>query len=86
MALGDAWTTFRGRRLKVLAVGPRFDGEAAVPPGTLRPPDADHALPRVAAGGEWFELVDVQPEGKAPMGGRAWANGARLTPDDRLGA
>ncbi len=85
VALGDAWTTFRGRRLKVLAIGPRLAGDPVGPPGALRPPDADHALPRVAAGGEWFELVDVQPEGKAPMGGRAWANGARLTPDDRLG-
>ncbi len=86
VALGDAWTTFRGRRLKILEIGPRLEDEAAAPAGTLRPPDADHALPRIVSGGEWFELVEVQPEGKAPMDGRSWANGARLAPDDRLGA
>lgn len=67
--LGGAWTTHRGRRLKVLrtAVPPVGDG------------------PQVPAGDGPVELVEVQPEGKAPMPARAWANGARWRGGDRLG-
>lgn len=70
--IGGAWTTHAGRRLKVwrTAVPPRGDG------------------PTVAAGpdpGEAVELVEVQPEGKPRMRGRAWANGAHWVDGGRLG-
>ena len=68
--VGGAWTTFRGRRLKVLAATPT-DGAAATP-GAL---DADAATVGTAAGG--LRLDTVQPEGKAPMAWTAFANGAR---------
>jgi methionyl-tRNA formyltransferase len=73
--VGGAWTTFRGKRLKVHAARP-FAG-AAGDPGAL-----DGV--RVATGDGSLELVEVQPEGKGRQPAEAWANGARLQPDDRL--
>jgi len=32
-----------------------------------------------------FRLDIVQPEGKAPMRAKAWAQGARIEPGERLG-
>ena len=68
--LGDAWTTHRGRRLKVWRthVPPRGDG------------------PRVGAADGDVELVEVQPEGKGRMDAKAWANGARFRSGDPLGS
>ncbi|MDQ6616121.1 MAG: methionyl-tRNA formyltransferase [Actinomycetota bacterium] len=40
----------------------------------------------VATGDGELELVEVQPEGRAPMGARAWVNGARPRPGERLGS
>jgi len=80
-----AWTTFRGRRLKLgpallaltgptpqLAAGAVVvvrDGLEAVLVGTATTP---------------LMLSTVQPEGKAPIAAVAWARGARLLPDDRF--
>ncbi len=69
--LGGAFTTFRGRRLRVVsaavvdaaAVGDQLDGDIV---GGLR-------------------LLTVQPESKAPMPFAAFANGARPLPGERLG-
>jgi methionyl-tRNA formyltransferase len=66
--IGGAWTTVGGRRLKVHA--------------TQVPPTGDG--PQVPAGDGPVELVEVQPEGKARMGARAWANGAHWSVGDRL--
>jgi methionyl-tRNA formyltransferase len=57
--LGGAWTTFRGRRLKV------------------------HEA-RIGADGS-IEATVVQPDGRAAMTWRDFANGARLLPGERLG-
>jgi methionyl-tRNA formyltransferase len=75
--VGGAWTTFRGRRLKVHDA--RIVAEApSTVPGTL--------VGDVAATGEGgLQLVEVQPEGKARQPFAAFANGARPTLDDRLG-
>lgn len=66
--VGGAWTTYRGRRLKVwrTAVPPRSSG------------------PVVPAGDGSVELLEVQPEGKARMPASAWANGVRWLPGERL--
>ncbi|MEO5722879.1 MAG: methionyl-tRNA formyltransferase, partial [Ilumatobacteraceae bacterium] len=68
--VGGAWTTFRGKRLKVLAVtvvggesGDELDGETV---GGVR-------------------LDVVQPEGKGPMSFADFARGARPLPGERLG-
>ncbi|MBS1848914.1 MAG: methionyl-tRNA formyltransferase [Actinobacteria bacterium] len=84
VSLGGAWTTFRSKRLKVWAVASRSDGEPVADPGTLLGP-VQGIGPRVAAGGEWVELLQVQPEGKPRMAAVDWARGARLGPAERLG-
>jgi methionyl-tRNA formyltransferase len=75
--LGQAWTTFRGRRLRVL--------RARVAAGTqLEPGELDPATLRVGTGDGALELVEVQPEGRAPQPVKAWRNGARLQPGERM--
>lgn len=76
--LGRAWTTFRGKRLKVLSARVAdIDGEvpgAGVVDGL-----------RVGAGDGALELVRVQPEGKGPQDAAAWRNGARPEPGETFG-
>jgi len=85
--VGGAWTTFRGRRLKVWRTrlvddadvrGGGDDGGAALAPGTV-----DGV--RVGTGEGVLELVEVQPEGKGRQEAVAWCNGARPEPGERLG-
>ncbi len=68
--IGGAWTTHRGRRLKVwrTALVPAGHGDVAAP-----------------AGDGPIQLVEVQPEGRRRMPARAWANGAHWRPGDRVG-
>jgi methionyl-tRNA formyltransferase len=73
--LGRAWTTFRGKRLKVL-VARLADTDA--PAGTI-----DGLVVGTGAGG--LELVQVQPEGKGPQDAAAWRNGNRPEPGEALG-
>jgi methionyl-tRNA formyltransferase len=73
--LGRAWTTFRGKRLKVLIA--RL-AESRAPAGTI-----DGLVVGTGAGG--LELVQVQPEGKGPQDAAAWRNGNRPEPGERLG-
>jgi len=77
--IGDAWTTFRGNRLKVLRARPSSGG-----PGPGASPGALDGV-RVGAGEGAVELVEVQPEGKAAMAAADWRNGARPRSDERLG-
>ena len=75
--LGRAWTTFRGKRLRVL-------WSRLVPAAAGGPGEIENLV--VAAGdGGGLELVEVQPEGKGPQAAAAWANGARLLPGECLG-
>jgi methionyl-tRNA formyltransferase len=93
--LGRAWTTFRGRRLRILqAAGPaplslpsgdvplasRYGADtAALRPGSLVGDEV------VAAGGSRVRLITVQPEGKRAMPAGDWLHGAQPAPDERLG-
>src|SRR3954471_9403917 len=72
---GEAWTTFRGKRLKVLRARMASNGLA---PGAFDGP-------RVGTGDGALELVEVQPEGKGAMAAAAWLNGAHPTSSERLG-
>ncbi|MDP9071991.1 MAG: methionyl-tRNA formyltransferase [Actinomycetota bacterium] len=74
--LGRAWTTFRGRRLRVLGASPVGTGPA---PGTL------DGLVVGTGDGRGLALVEVQPEGKGPLTASAWRHGARPEPGERLG-
>lgn len=77
--VGGAWTTFRGRRLKVHEARPEPVADGTVPPpGTLHG-DA------VATADGWLRLRRVQPEGKGVVEAAAWLNGARPEPGERLG-
>jgi methionyl-tRNA formyltransferase len=82
--LGVAWTSFRGKRLKitktlVVAEDMRADGLRADVPGAIHESV-------VATGDGLLQLATVQPEGRGPMAARDWANGAKPTGDDTLGA
>ena len=76
--VGGAWTTFRGKRLKVLGAV-RRDDPAAGPPGSL-----EGCV--VACGDGALELVEVQPEGRGPVEAAAWVRGARPLPGEALGS
>ena len=73
--LGRAWSTFRGKRFKVLRA--RLV-DAALAPGVI-----DGVL--VGTGDGALELVTVQLEGKGPQDASAWRNGAHLQAGERLG-
>jgi methionyl-tRNA formyltransferase len=75
--VGGAWTTFRGKRLKVHAADVVAEGGE---PGVLA---GDTAI--VGTGDGSLRLVTVQPEGKAPMTWRDFANGAQPVAGERLG-
>jgi methionyl-tRNA formyltransferase len=77
--VGGAWTTFRGRRLKVLGAEPVTGEGDERQPGELAPDGT------VGAGDGSLRLDVVQPEGKGPMSWSAFANGARPQPEERLG-
>jgi methionyl-tRNA formyltransferase len=77
---GHAWTTFRGKRLRVLAAAV-VDTPTDVPaPGAL---GGDGATIGTGSGG--LRLERVQPEGKGPMTWRDFANGARPDPGETFG-
>jgi methionyl-tRNA formyltransferase len=77
-----AWTTFRGERLKVLAVSLASEIAEQLKPGELR---TTKSSVTVGTGSNPLDLVTVQPQGKNPMAAADWARGVRVTPDDILG-
>jgi methionyl-tRNA formyltransferase len=72
-----AWTTFRGRRLKLGPVLPR-DDPSDLPAGAVR---VAGSVVIVGTGSSPVELGQVQPEGRAAMDAAAWARGVRLDSD-----
>ncbi len=74
--LGRAWTTFRGQRLRVLRASVVGSGPG---PGVL------DGLVVGTGDGAGLRLVEVHPQGRAPMAAEAWARGARPEPGERLG-
>jgi methionyl-tRNA formyltransferase len=77
-----AWTTFRGERLKVLAVSLATEASEGLKPGELR---STKSSVTVGTGSKPLDLITVQPQGKKPMAAADWARGVRITPDDVLG-
>ena len=83
--LGRAWTTFRRRRLGVLAAAGAADGDGGSD-GTGRGARAPWTAPTCAAGGgSRLRLVTVQPEGKRPMAAAEWIRGVRPGSGERAG-
>lgn len=75
--VGGAFTTFRGKRLKIHRTA-RVEARAGLEPGAF-----DGLL--IGTGDGRLELVDVQAEGKPRQEAAAWRNGAQPTADDGLG-
>lgn len=75
--IGRAWTTFRGKRLRVLRAVPARTGPT---PATL------DGLVVGAGAGTGLRLVEVQPEGKPAMAADAWARGAQPRPGEPFGS
>jgi methionyl-tRNA formyltransferase len=75
--LDRAWSTFRGRRLRVLEARPG-PGPGNGPAGALH----DSA---VTTGDGVLELVVVQPEARRPMSFDDWRRGVRPEPGELLG-
>jgi methionyl-tRNA formyltransferase len=79
-----AWTTFRGRRLKVSRAAPAGRGAGSgLAPGMLGVGPRGELL--AGAGDGAVELVTVQPEGRRLMSGAEFARGARLAEAEWLG-
>lgn len=72
-----AWTTFRGKRVKLHRV--RAVSDAALAAGEIDPSGE-----RAGAGEGAVELVEVQLEGKRVMSGAELARGLRVTPGERF--
>jgi len=66
-----AWVEAGGERLKILEVGPAAVGPAA---GSI---EIINGAPILGLTNGAVELVELQLSGKAPVSGRAWANGRR---------
>ena len=79
--VGEAWTLFRGRRLKVLRARPGAEGEGV----DLSPGEIDPGRLLVGTGRGALLLVEVQPEGRGPQAAASWRNGARPKPGEVLG-
>jgi methionyl-tRNA formyltransferase len=69
--LGGAWTTFRDKRVKVLAA-------------VVDQVGADDPLQQVLPATPGLRLVTVQPEGKGPMSFADFARGVRSRPGERF--
>jgi methionyl-tRNA formyltransferase len=76
-----AWTTHRGRRLKVTRA--RVGEGDTLSPGRLVVGPGGRLL--VGAADGLLELVEVRPEGRRAMSGAEFARGARLGPEEWLG-
>jgi len=73
--VGGAWTTFRGKRLKVWRTALAGAGSAATGDAVAAP-----------VGDGTIHLLEVQPEGRPRMPAAAWANGARWDGKEPFGA
>jgi methionyl-tRNA formyltransferase len=74
-----AWTTFRGKRIKLDPVSPS-DGQ--LDPGVIE----DRGKAGIAVGTATHPVLlgRVRPEGKPAMDARDWARGIRPAPGDRF--
>jgi len=77
-----AFTSWRRTRLKIHAAAPCPQEGSGLGPGRVA---VEGGRVLCGTGDRALELKRVQPEGKGPMEGEAWARGARPGEGDRLG-
>ena len=77
--LGGAWTTHRGRRLKIHAAETT---EGNLEPGRIRAVAGEVVI---GTGAGSLVVREVQLEGKSRIAASAWANGAQFAPNEVLG-
>ncbi|WP_419925537.1 methionyl-tRNA formyltransferase [Candidatus Poriferisocius sp.] len=96
--VGGAWTTWRGKVLKIWSAHPVAKLPSTTPvtgkmpntwpahteDGSLAPGGLDGCL--VGTGDGQIHLVEVQAEGKSRQAAEDWLRGARPVPGDRLGS
>ncbi|MEO6123353.1 MAG: methionyl-tRNA formyltransferase [Ilumatobacteraceae bacterium] len=82
--LGVAWTTFRGKRLKVISASP-VAGDEVVANFAGADPGVYTGSLRIGAGQGAIELHVVQPEGKPKMDAKSWANGIQPRLGEHVG-
>ena len=70
-----AWTTFRGKIMRVWTAS-AFEGDARLSPGEIRVFEKKRLL--VGTGSFPLEITDIQPETKKPMKGADFINGYRI--------
>ena len=75
-----AWTTLRGKRVKLGPVSLQPDGPS-LPSGGL---DVSRDGVLVGTGSHPVALGEVRPEGRAAMAAADWMRGLHLRPEDRL--
>lgn len=75
--IGGAWTTFRGRRFRILEAEP-VDSGAQLEPGAI-------SGDLIGTGAGALRPLVVQAEGRAATTHTDWSNGARPGPDERFG-
>ena len=83
--LGQAWTTFRGRRLRVLQASVEPVAEADVDTGSTQQPGTLIGT-GVCTGRGVLRLERVQPESRSPMSAEEWVRGVRPLESERLGS
>jgi methionyl-tRNA formyltransferase len=81
-----AWTTMRGRRVKlgpvgIAAPGTSSDGDATLAPGELA---VSRTRVLVGTGSVAVQLGEVRPEGRGPMSAADWMRGLHPEPLERL--
>jgi methionyl-tRNA formyltransferase len=83
--LGQAWTTFRDRRLRVLHASPEPVADAEARPGSTQVPGTLEGT-SVWTGRGLLRLERVQPESRSPMSADEWVRGVRPLENERLGS
>lgn len=88
ISLGQAWTIFRGNRLKVIQakIIPQIKLEPGMVLDTKQVGGLDVSKKLIlGTSTDALELIEVQPAGKKPISGFSWKNGLNLKAGERFG-
>lgn len=80
----STFTTFRGAPLKIIKTRAVEGTADPMPPGMVQIKSGSVLVACGTEGQERLELLDVQPANKGRMAARDWANGVRLSDNDRF--